>query len=291
MQIDWKAFEPTPGEYRFDVYDRIYAADLAHGVRPLFILAFAPAWARGDACAAVSGTCHAGPAPAFYDEFARALAAIADRYPGAAGVEVWNEPNSAYFWRPAPDPAAYAALLEAAYAAVKAVDPSMTVAGGAVVNTDSDGGSIGIPWFLKGVFDAGAADAMDVISMHAYAPTDVSGDLAVREVDSVRTSRDWWGDPSTPIWITETGTTTTGSRGVSEAIQAEMVETLQHRLSSEADVEMVLFHTLIEPASYGPTHSQTGFGVLRHDFTPKPAGCALAIAWLRLDSCPANLLS
>ena len=289
VQIDWRNIERTPGVYRFETFDRIYAADLARGIRPLFNLAYAPTWADGDACAAVTGTCLASPLPEFYDDYARALAAIAQRYPRAIGVEVWNEPNLPFFWRPAPDPAGYAALLAESYEAVNAVAPEMKVAGASIVDTSAVG-AVGATAFLEAISDAGAAGAMDAISMHAYGGSEVTGGRAVQEVGSVRAWRDSAGISSTPIWITETGATTTGSGSVTEVVQASMVETLNRRLAAERDVEMLLFHTLLEPTMYGSGNRETGFGVLRPDFTPKLSGCVLAHLWGGLGDCPASLL-
>ncbi len=289
VQINWKRLEPTPGTYVFETFDRIYAADLARGIRPLFNLAYAPTWADGDACAGVTGICLASPLPEYYDDYARALAVIAQRYPAAAGVEVWNEPNLSKFWRPAPDPAAYAALLSQSYAAVKAVSPATDVAGASVVETGS-ATSIGAATFLEGISAAGAASSMDAISMHTYPGLDLTGGRAVQSVELVREWRDAVGESSTPIWITETGTTTTGIGALTESVQAGMVEALNRRLSAEPDVEMLLFHTLLEPAVYGPANPETGFGLVRPDFTPKPGACVLALLWGGLSDCPATLL-
>jgi hypothetical protein len=41
--------------------------------------------------------------------------------------QVWNEPNAAAFWPPAPDAAAYARLLRTDAAAIRSADPGATV--------------------------------------------------------------------------------------------------------------------------------------------------------------------
>lgn len=254
-------------------------------MRPLFILAYAPGWAAGSACAGVTGRCNAGPAPGYYDDFARAAAALAKRYPEAAGIEVWNEPNLGKFWRPVADPEAYAALLRESFATVRQADPAMPVAGGSVVgHYPPAADSMDAPDFLKRVFDGGAAHAMDAITVHAYAGGDVTGERAVRVVDGVRTVRDSWGDPAKPLWVTETGVSTTGANFLSEADQATRLTVLDNRLRAAADVEMLLVHTLIDPPR-GATNPETGFGVVRSDLSKKPAYCALALAWAGAASC------
>ena len=51
---------------------------------------------------------------------ARFVAELARRCPAADAIEIWNEPDSEIFWRGAPDPAGYAALLRASYPRIKA---------------------------------------------------------------------------------------------------------------------------------------------------------------------------
>jgi hypothetical protein len=285
VQIGWDRLERSPGNYDFSLSDAIYHADVERGVKPLFILAFAPRWASGSTCQGVTGTCHAGPAPEFYDDFARAAAALAKRYPEAAGIEVWNEPNIGHYWRPVADPEAYARLLMETYATVRAVAPQMPIAGGSVVNHyPPNPDSLDGPAFLKRVFEAGATGAMDVISLHAYARGNVTGEPAVHSLGTVRNIRDWFGDPETPLWVTETGSSTTGRGLLSEADQAVALTALDTRLRSEPDVEMVLVHTLID-APRGPNDQETGFGVVRPDLTKKPGYCTLALGWGRPDAC------
>ena len=55
--------------------------------------------------------------------------ALAARYArkGVQTFEIWNEPNNAIYWQPAPNPVAYTADLIAAYKAIKKVDSSSLV--------------------------------------------------------------------------------------------------------------------------------------------------------------------
>lgn len=213
VQIRWAQIEPSPGQYRFATYDRIYKADLARGVKPLFIFAFAPTWANGGVCLDLISNCHAPPTRAHYDDAARTAATIAARYPKAAGIEIWNEPNTPYFWRPRPDPADYAALLAASYDAIKAVRPRMPVAGGA---TASGGG--GAPGkirdfdFLAAMYRSASGAKLDAISMHGY--PDPTAAVAAYRVEAMKRARNELGDPSTLVWVTEVGVSTTGPGAV-----------------------------------------------------------------------------
>jgi hypothetical protein len=281
VTINWASLEPNRGTYRWGGWDAIYRADLSRGVRPLFIFASAPEWARGSACDGIPGTCHAPPTPEHYADAARAAAAIAQRYPQAAGIEVWNEPNGPYNWRPRPDPEAYTALLAEIHDAVKAVNPSMkVVAPGTASGPGSTAtGKIAGPHFLGAVYLAGGGQYIDAISFHAYVnQVQASVDSVLREVALVRWVRDVYGDPSTPLWVTETGVSTSGPNAVDVMRQAQIVLDIDTALRAEPGVEMLLFHTLIEP-NVAVSDEQRGFGLISTGFWPKPAICVVARIW------------
>ncbi len=277
VQFDWRAAEPRPGDLRLDAYDAIYKALRARGIRPLFVFAYAPAWAAEAPCARSPGGCHAPPAADHVADAARTAARLARRYPEMAGIEIWNEPNTSYFWAPAPSVSAYATLLKACYRAVKAVDKDMTVVGGAVVNTPAKG-SLRLGEFVRGILRHDAARAMDVLSIHAYPdPGDVGGASAMRAVFEARQVLEDADAVELPIWITETGMTTTGPGAVSEPEQSAALSNLLHRMRAVEPVEMVAFHTLIDPLR-GPESRESGFGVVASDLRPKPAYHVLAAA-------------
>lgn len=283
VQIDWASLEPRPGERDFAPYDAIYAADLRHDVRPLFILAFAPAWATDAACARAPQPCHAAPSPEHYADAAQTAAALAERFPRLAGIEIWNEPNAPHFWAPAPDPQAYAELLAACYAAIKAVDPQMPVAGGST--SSSPGfvpGHIRAPEFVAALQQQGAFDHMDALSLHTYPEqSDSSAKSALAALDSVREAID---GESPPIWITETGVSTSGPDAVSDQEQALTLRRLSEVLPDAEGVEMVLVHTLFDP-SPAPATVEAGFGILRPGGEAKPARCILETAWAGESAC------
>ena len=50
-------------------------------------------------------------------------------------------------------------------------------------------------------------------------------------------------------------------------------------------MKAILIYTLIEPID-PQTKSPDGFGIVRHDLSPKPAYCALAMATGAQSRCP-----
>jgi len=75
-------------------------------------------------------------------DFGSFLGALASHAKGQVwAYEIWNEPNLSSEWgNQPPNPAAYVALLQAAYPAIKAADPAAFVITAGLVTTGGDGG-------------------------------------------------------------------------------------------------------------------------------------------------------
>lgn len=269
--VSWHSVEPEPPvdghQYNFAPFDAMYRADLRYGVRPLLVALNAPGWAA-DPGATDASAVNNPPAVARLPDWQAFLKAVTQRYPGALGIEIWNEPNLATFWAGGsgsgvrPDPVRYTQLLEASYRAIKSVDPGMLVVGGALLPKQgpSPSGDVAGYEFARRMFDSGAAAYMDAISLHPY-PGSGGSPLAVSTIDQIRQVRDQFG-AQTPIWLTETGVTTTGPSGASDQDQAALLVELCRAVSIEPGVEAVYIHNLIEQT--GPDAGfDAGFGLLR----------------------------
>jgi hypothetical protein len=260
--------------YVLESYDRIYDAMLERGVRPLLILMFAPRWAW-EPLTLCSGDCRLPPARGELAEWREIAALLATRYPRAAGIEIWNEPNDVVFWDGWPDAERYAQLLAEAHRAVKQVNPAMRVLTGGFADPPP-GRGIGLRDFLSGVLDAGAESSFDALAFHVY-PRDSSLSTLAPTLETVRSLRDRFRPDRPPLWITETGFTTSGPLPArrSESKQATSLVDLYRTLRRQPDVQGVVINSLLElpgnPGSAGP-----GYGIVRADGTRKPAYCALA---------------
>jgi hypothetical protein len=274
LVFDWRRAEPRPDAYRLDTYDAVYRNSLARGVQPLWIVMFAPPWAR-DAGVRCRGDCHYPPARGALGRWRELVALVARRYPRSAGIEVWNEPNLSAFWSPRPQPGRYAQLLRSAHAAVRAVAPRMPVANGGLAPVAATGARrVALGDFLGALYAGGARETTDALSVHLY--PDKPGALPVGEVlRRVRSLRDANRDQGKPLWVTETGATTTGPDRVSPARQAKLLAGLRRRLVRQRDVRMVLVHTLLDPP-LERSNPEAGYGVLDSRGRHKPAFYALA---------------
>jgi polysaccharide biosynthesis protein PslG len=193
--VQWSRVEPRPGTFDWSWHDTVFDLHRRNGVNIIGVIGPSVGWATpepGDGSDSVS---FYPPDPDRYAAFAKTVAA---RYKGKVQAwEIWNEPENASFWKPAPDPAAYAQLLIKAHAAIKSVDPSVTVLSGGVVPFD--------PGFLNAVAANGAWGAFDALSVHPYVDpfTPEAAQIDVVGIKNVQTLAARYG--SKPLWVTEYG--------------------------------------------------------------------------------------
>ena len=83
---------------------------------------------------------------------------------------VWDEPNLANHWgNQNVNPAAYAALLSATAAAIRSNDPDAVIVAAPLAPTVEKGpANLADPLYLQRLYDAGAADAFDVVAAKPY---------------------------------------------------------------------------------------------------------------------------
>src|SRR4051794_39530987 len=128
----WHDIETSRGHYNNTQMSRLDTAInglQARGSKVVVSVYTAPGWA--------SGRSERESPPQDPADYARFIKAMAERYRGKVGAwEVWNEENFQQFWTTGPNAARYAALLKAAYPAVKAGDPGATVVFGGLSLND-----------------------------------------------------------------------------------------------------------------------------------------------------------
>jgi hypothetical protein len=202
VEIPWAALEPREGNgvdpSALSYTDRLMADANAAHIKVIMTVERTPCWAS-SAPAATLRKCRPGQPsqasawpPRSSSSYAAIVAYLAARYgTKLAAIEVWSEPdqtNEAYFAGP-DKPGHYAALLKAAYPAIKQANPNVTVLGGSLT------GSNGL--FLKALYADGIKGFYDGLSVHYYNLTLAS----VRSIHEVQLAN---GD-SKPIWLDEFG--------------------------------------------------------------------------------------
>ena len=127
----WGAVNPNPkpGVYVWSSLDRRIGLIRSMGATPVITLCCAPDWMTSLGTT-TSGFPAIPPTPDHYDEFAELARQIALRYPDVKNYLVWNEMKG--FWSSSLnnwDYAAYTAMYNQVYDALKRVDPSIKVGG------------------------------------------------------------------------------------------------------------------------------------------------------------------
>ncbi len=168
-RFDWGRLEPQPGQFDWTRTDALLADIAASGLEPLVVLDGSPAWARAPYDRAPTDNPLAPPTdPA---TFARFAAAFAARYGDQVRFyQIWDEPNVAPHWgNRLIEPVAYAQLLKAASAAIRAADADAQIVAAALAPT-VDRGHVAIdePYFLQRMIAAGAAPAFDIVAVQPF---------------------------------------------------------------------------------------------------------------------------
>ncbi|QHC57211.1 cellulase family glycosylhydrolase [Rathayibacter sp. VKM Ac-2760] len=212
-EFEWKRIEPRRGFYDWAKFDQAVAISRARNVDMIGKLAYSAPWASSAPAGTAADVAQYYP-PSDTAAFAAYAAATVERYKDRVHVwEVWNEPNTDYYWRGG-TAQQYGALLKAAYTAIKAADPTATVLVGGLDQFSDP--------FMQGVLDAGAGDSYDGLAIHTYA---VSGAPEVSAIPTYLDAAEAFlarTSPERSLWITEVSWATCGScaHATSEADQA-----------------------------------------------------------------------
>ncbi len=141
--------------------------------------------------------------PGFEQRIANWLAGIAAA--GADAIEVWNEPNIDREWQIGHiSPQGYTNLLCTAYRAIKAANPRTAVISAAPAPTGYFGGCSAngcddLP-FLRGMYNAGAAQCMDYIGAHHNAGATPPSARSGHPADAGGRHHSWYFLPQTELY-------------------------------------------------------------------------------------------
>jgi hypothetical protein len=227
--IPWGQVEHDfAGQGTWILVDRLVNMVQAEGMQLDAIIDNPPLWAYQSP----PPTDCATPPPFDINAYANFAGEVAARYGSAriAAIELENAPNLPGAW-PHANPCAYTRLMQAAYPAIKTVDPNITVLTAGLGAQNNTSGSQAGDVFFTNMYSYGAHGYFDVLSWHPYSyPCFPSGSCAVQ--------RPWYrtayvrqlmvnnGDGAKPIWATEFGAPTNGVTGdghVDENNQAAMM--------------------------------------------------------------------
>jgi hypothetical protein len=236
----WEDVQPEPDVWQFGRADVILGDLERRNLQLVVRLTDTPAWAHSGTAPGSAGVVDTPPDdPATFSTYCGAIAA---RYAGRiAAYQVWNEPNLSREWGGrVPDAAGYVRLLAACSTAIRAADPNAVIISAGLAPTGNhDATALPDDLYLQQMYDAGFAQYVDVVGVHApgytpphVAPEDAPGGnrfFAFRRVEDLRRIMIANGDAARQMAILETGYTTDTVNpsmmwfAVSEAEQARLL--------------------------------------------------------------------
>lgn len=167
VQLSWKDMQPNRAGEVGDFFNRtrLYLQDL-HLAQYKILLSVvkAPNWAR-------SNPNQDGP-PDDPQAYANFLTQIMTEFAGNFdAIEVWNEPNLAREWQGTLpfNGAGYMQLFDPAYAAIRAVSPTIPIISAGLAPTSDSEGSIDDRAYMRQMYAAGLGNYRDIIiGIHPY---------------------------------------------------------------------------------------------------------------------------
>jgi len=274
VEVPWAVLEPhgtnliDPGALAFT--DRLIGDATADGMRVIVFVDSTPCWAS-SAPASLLHACMPGKSskanawpPTNPADYAALVRYLAGRYgTHLAAIEVWDEPDQAnqlHFAGPN-KPQRYAAILRAAYPAIKRVNPQIAVLAGSLV------GSNGV--FLRALYAAGIKGYYDGLAVHFYTLTLAS----LRSIHEVQLAN---GDTK-PLWLDEFGWSSCWPRYRIQQEQACVTPQIQARNIADTFRSFARTPYIAADVLYQLQGSiSEDFGVLDATENRKPAFAALS---------------
>lgn len=272
----WSDFEQPGRRMGFNPRLGRLEAQVKSGVaRPLLILAF------GHHLVPNSSPPTTDEARQRFADYAAAAAqSVLPQHPL---FELWNEWNLASKKDPAFSPENYLALAAATRPALKRVAPNAPLLVGAL------GDDPGWTWTEK-MLQTGILQYADGASIHLYnfcmgRSKRTSAEVIDRLTAFHRLVGQASGNPDFPVYVTETGwTTTTNKCEVSEQAQADNTAQLILWASTAARWLKGMWIYELKDSGKNPTEMEDNFGLYHFDNSPKPVACAAQGAWAFIRS-------
>jgi hypothetical protein len=225
----WAQIETSRGSYNWTDLD-IWLRNIAsHGQDAMYTFGRVPHWASSQpsqscayavsdpGCAAPTADLNSGDN--IWKEFVTAVVKHSLSSPELhiPYYEMWNEPDLTRNWTGTP--AQLATMVKDAYSIIHTLDPKAKVVG----PTPSTANQYGVH-FLPDYYAAGAANAQDIVGLHAYVyngssfATNPSG--ITTSISQLQKLMSTYGISSKPIWFTEGSWSGSNSSSLSDSQKA-----------------------------------------------------------------------
>lgn len=275
VQTGWAKTEKTRGVYDFTWLDDIVDKLLERGVQPWLSVSYGnPLYTPG---ASPDGV---GFPPIYTAEEREGWTAyvkeLTRHYKDRVShYEIWNEPDAGFF-KPKPDPALYADLVQLTSTAIRSEYPESVIIGGALGVAMCPNGLD----YTEACLQNGMADYIDIITYHGY--KFMPEQYSIQEFPAYRRLLDRY-KPGLKIWQGETGCPSKVPEGNDQALaEMEVSEAVQARwlarrvlLELGYGAEHVNYFNMGDFTKYlfgGDLGYTSHYGLVRmEDGTPKPA--------------------
>ena len=270
---NWSWINGTQNSYDWSWMDYIRDGCKSRGLTMLWILGTTPAWARPSGQPETYGP----TTTTEQTNFANFCSTVVNRYKADVRYwEIWNEPNLDQFWTPTPSASSYATLLQKAYNAIKAADPTATVVAGGTGGAGSSPDITSVTWWAD-LYAAGAKNYFDIAAHHPYPddtqiPSGIYNTGEMANAVTIRNTMNNQGDTNKPLWATECGLPTSGSPSVTEAQQQTGIAGLRNLWFSRESNTTIFWYTMQDDQAYGASGStrEDFFGFVKLNGTNKP---------------------
>jgi hypothetical protein len=255
--FSWGRIERERGKFDWTFHDNLVACARRNGITVYAIVGYWTGWTRPYTSEGI-------------DDYVRFLRALVQRYRTQIRQwEIWNEPNI-FFWDGPKD--LYAELLTKSYAAIKEMDPEAEVLGLSTAGIDRK--------FISRMLELKAP--FDILTIHPY-----RSHLKDREfIDELIQVSDQVKLPDgrrRPVWLTEMGWSTHTPHNVLRQdfapntlrVQAQLIAR-SYLCSIVSGVEPRTFWYDFRDDGEDPIYFEHQLGIIRHNFSPKPAYLAYA---------------
>ncbi len=185
--------------------------------------------------------------------------------------EIWNEPDHPTYWKDQDGLKAYAELIKVVHPVIKEEDSTAQVVLGSVCSAKS----------LAQMYKQGVHDYFDVVNVHPF--TSPLEENCMKKVHAIyedcRATMAFHDDEKKPMWFTEIGCPGVGTsqeskgwwlgKSPTDLEQANWLTTVYAEGLKWPGVERIFWAFLQETQHFGD--DVDSFGLLKKDFTPKPA--------------------
>jgi len=262
----WEDIEPVQGGFDFAKYDFIVKLLTDKGIHVLGILNYSTSWAS---------SCGEWNCPPKDNKiFINYASKVIQRYKGQVKYwELWNEPDSATYWKEQDGLKSYCVLLKEVYIAAKQIDPECKILNGGLAMGLSS---------INHLYDNGAKDYFDILNIHFFqSPLHAGSIKAVSSYPKLAykiMQRN--GDGNKKIWITEIGCPGVKmdlavnnwwlGKNPTERQQAEWVKDVYAELLNNSQVEKI-FWAFFRDTQKHWSNGVDYFGLVRWGYSRKPS--------------------